>query len=80
MPSNFSGRTSPSIGPRGFLGIPPRKFRERTLPVETTARITQVGLEAWGSFNPTARFTQVGLEVWINSDDQLRRVVNAYFL
>jgi len=79
MPSPFGGRTN--FGPKGFLGIPPRRFKERTLPVQTTARITQAQLEVWRSTaQPETRFTQVGLEVWINSDDQLRRLVNVYFL
>lgn len=75
-----------SIGPRGLLGIPPRKFRERILPISpvvtsTEARFTQAGLEAWTkTTTPNTHFTQAGLEIWINSDDQLRRLVNVYFL
>lgn len=67
-------------GPRGLLGVPPRRFRERTLLTQTQARFTQVGWETWGTSNPDARFTQVGWEVWAPSDPTLRRLVNVYFL
>lgn len=67
-------------GPRGLLGIPPRRFRERTLPTQTAARIVQTGLEVWTLGDPEVQFSQVGLEVWTRSDDQLRRLVNVYFV
>ena len=68
-------------GPRGLLGIPPRRFRERTLPTETQARFYQANAEVWTKqTDPEARFYQANLEVWTLSDDQLRRLVNVYFL
>ena len=62
------------LGPRGFLGVPPRRFRESNLyPVgaanfTTRMTATQVGLEAWVVNNPTQLVTQVGLELWIITD------------
>lgn len=68
-------------GPRGLLGIPPRRFRERTLDNQSRARFTQAGLEVWRrTAQPETRFSQVQLEVWTLTDDQLRRLVNVYFL
>ncbi len=58
------------LGPRGFLGIPPRRFRESRNFAEqpapgTEVDIYQVGLEPWVQDTPEAQITQVGLEPWV---------------
>lgn len=70
MPTRFSGKAG--IGPRGFLGITPRTFKERTLQNFTPLRVTQIGLEPWSSYDATFKVTQVGLEPWVANTPDLK--------